>query len=323
VVVNGSFSEWIAVLSGVPQGSVLGPLLFLIFINDLDLAAEDVEALAKFADDTKVGNSVRTDADRVKLQEVLNRLCEWTTEWGMKFNVQKCKVMHFGKKNPKFSYTMEGTLLEEVTEERDIGITVTGNLKPSNQCAKAAATARAVLGQIARAFHFRNKSTFVKLYKTYVRPHLEFCTPAWSPWTKHDIECLEKVQVKMVNMISGLTGRTYDEKLTEIGLEKLENRRLEFDICMVHKIVHGNGDLNPDNWFDRMPVGHVTRASADPLNIRARNANLELRKNFFSIRIVKQWNNVPSHVKSLSSPEKFKRELRKWMAAAPRGHLHD
>jgi CRISPR/Cas system CMR-associated protein Cmr1 (group 7 of RAMP superfamily) len=134
---------------------------------------------------------------------------------------------------------------------------------------------------------------------------------------------LEKVQVKMVNMISGLAGRTYDEKLTEIGLEKLENRRLEFDICMVHKIMHGNGDLNPDIWFDRMPVGHITRASADPLNIRARNANLELRKNFFSIRIVKQWNNVPSHVKSLSSPEKFKHELRKWMAAAPRGHLHD
>jgi hypothetical protein len=323
-VLNRNFSEWIEVLSGVPQGSVLGPLLFLIFINDLDLAAEDVEPLAKFADDTKVGTSVRTDTDRAKLQAVLNRLCDWTTEWGMKFNVQKCKVMHFGKKNPKFNYTMEGKQLEEVTEERDIGITVTDHLKPSIQCAKAATTARAVLG-LSRAFHFRNKSTVVKLYKTYVRPHLEFCTPSWSPWTKNDTDCIEKVQIKMVNMISGLTGRTYDEKLSDIGLETLEKRRVEFDICMVHKVMHGYGDLNPDIWFDKMPVGHVPRASADPLNIRARNGNLELRKNFFSIRVVKLWNNVPvpSHVKSLSSAEKFKREQRKWMATAPHGHLHD
>jgi hypothetical protein len=86
---------------------------------------------------------------------------------------------------------------------------------------------------------------------------------------------------------------------------------------MAHKIMHGNGDLNPDVWFDKMPVGQVNRASADPLNIRPRNGNLELRKNFFSIRVVKQWNNVPSHVKSLSSPKKFKMELRKWMKAAP------
>jgi hypothetical protein len=77
-------------------------------------------------------------------------------------------------------------------------------LKPAKQCAKAAATARAVLGQITRAFHFRDKCTFVKLYKTYVRPHLEFCTPAWSPWTQTDIDCIEKVQMKMVSMVSGL-----------------------------------------------------------------------------------------------------------------------
>jgi Reverse transcriptase (RNA-dependent DNA polymerase)/Endonuclease-reverse transcriptase len=323
VVLSGAFSDWIEVLSGVPQGSVLGPLLFLIFINDLDLAAEDADALAKFADDTKVGSKVHTDADRARLQSVLDRLCDWTSEWAMKFNVQKCKVMHFGKKNPKFAYTMEGVQLDDVTEERDIGITVTDNLKPAKQCAKAATTARAVLGQISRAFHFRDKNTFVKLYKTYVRPHLEFCTPAWSPWTKHDIECLEKVQNKMVNMISGLTGRNYEEKLAEIGLDTLEKRRTEFDICMAHKIMHGNGDLNPDLWFDKMPVGQVTRASADPLNIRPRAGNLELRKNFFSIRVVKQWNSIPSHVKSLSSPEKFKMELRKWMKTAPREQLFD
>jgi ribonucleases P/MRP protein subunit RPP40 len=122
---------------------------------------------------------------------------------------------------------MEGVQLDEVTDESDVGVVVSNNLKPAKQCAKAAATARAVLGQIARAFHFRDKSTFVKLYKTYVRPHLEFCTPAWAPWGKMDTDCIEKVQIKMINMISGLKGKNYEEKLAEIGLDSLEKRHTE------------------------------------------------------------------------------------------------
>jgi hypothetical protein len=196
VVLDGQFSDWIAVLSGVPQGSVLGPLLFLLFINDLDLAASEVTAMAKFADDTKVGQQVVTDADRVTLQSALDKLCKWSEKWGMQFNVAKCKVMHFGRNNPRFDYEMLGQKLEEVDSERDIGVTVNNNLKPSSQCAKAAGTARTVLGQISRSFHYRDRKTFVKLFVTYVRPHLEFCTPVWSPWTRADIDCLENVQKK-------------------------------------------------------------------------------------------------------------------------------
>jgi hypothetical protein len=85
---------------------VLGPLLFLIFTNDIDLAAEDIEILIKFADDTKVGQSVQTADDRRALQTALDNLCDWTEKWGMCFNVSKCMVMHFGRSNPKFDYAM-------------------------------------------------------------------------------------------------------------------------------------------------------------------------------------------------------------------------
>jgi hypothetical protein len=209
---------------------------------------------------------------------------------------------------------MEGEKMEEVTEERDIGVSVINNLKPSSQCAKAAATARAVLGQISRTFHYRDRVTFVKLYKTCVRPHLEFSTPAWSPWSQMDKDCLKKVQIKMVQMISGLSGKTYEEKLTEIGLESLENRRTELDICMAHKLLHGVGELDSNLWFDKMPVGQVTRTSMDPINIRSRNGTLDFKKQFFSTRVIKFWNKipVPCDVKSISSPEKFKTALRKW-----------
>jgi hypothetical protein len=119
VVLSGEFSEWIAVLSGIPQGSVLGPLLFLIFINDLDLAASEVSTLAKFANDTKLGQVIVSEDDRIQLQRALDKLCDWSRVWGMSFNVKKCKVMHFGRRNPQYDYEMNGERLEMV-EEREI-----------------------------------------------------------------------------------------------------------------------------------------------------------------------------------------------------------
>jgi Reverse transcriptase (RNA-dependent DNA polymerase)/Endonuclease-reverse transcriptase len=208
VALGGEFSTWIEVLSGVPQGSVLGPLLFLIFIDDIDEAAAAVDIIRKFADDTKVGHTVNNEDDRRKLQEAIDNLVSWSKKWGMQFNVKKCKVVHFGRSNQCYEYSMDGDKLEVSEEERDIGIEIHQSLKPTKQCAKAAATARSVLGQISRSFHYRDRKTFVKLYITYVRPHLEFSTPAWSPWSLGDIKTLEKVQEKFVNMLSGLAGKT-------------------------------------------------------------------------------------------------------------------
>ena len=112
----------------------------------------------------------------------------------MKFNVAKCKVVHFGPRSPRFSYMMNGIELEESREEKDLGIIVTDKLSVSTQCAKAAKTANTVLGQISRAFHFRDKDIFTGLYKQYVRPHLEYAVQAWSPWLEKDKEILESVQ---------------------------------------------------------------------------------------------------------------------------------
>jgi ribonucleases P/MRP protein subunit RPP40 len=297
VVLNGSFSEWIKVLSGMPQGSVLGLLLFLIFINDIDMAAAGAEILVKFADDTEVGQTIRSDTDRAVLQEALDELCSWSDVWGRSFNVGKCKVMHFGRNNPQHEYRMHGEKLDQVDSERDIGVIVH---KPAAQCAKAAATARAVLSQISRSFHYRDRCTFVRLYKTYVSPHLEFSTPAWSPWTQSDSEGLEKVQMKMVGMISGLVSKTYEEKLAEIGLETLKERRHVTDMVTMHKMAHNVGDFQLSELFDPAPVHHQTRAAADPLNVRPRPANLEIRRGFFSYRAAIEWNNVPAQLKTMA-----------------------
>ena len=117
VVLNGEASLWAAVLSGVPQGSVLGPLLFLIFINDLDNSATAIDILFKFADDTKVAQPIRSDEDRDRLQAALDGLVSWADCWGMEFNVQKCKVMHVGRTNPGHPYSMSGVQLGTTEEE--------------------------------------------------------------------------------------------------------------------------------------------------------------------------------------------------------------
>ena len=142
---------WVRVLSGVPQGSLLGPVLFLLFINDLDQVAAENQWMIKFADDTKLAQIFNNDSDAEELQKTLDRLCNWASEWGMEFNVAKCPVMHMGKRNQIHSYSMDGVVLSRTVEERDIGVVVSDNLKPAAQCKKAAQTANTVLGQILRA----------------------------------------------------------------------------------------------------------------------------------------------------------------------------
>jgi len=163
-VLNGKCSEWTAVRSGVPQGSVLGPVLFLLFINDLDTAAAGIDVVKKFADDTKLGHRADTAERREELQRALNNLCIWADRWGMQFNVKKCKVLHLGPNNPGHVYKMNGQDLLTAEEETDVGVVIRKNLKPSAQCAKAARTAQAVLGQLARAFHYRDRHIFWRLY---------------------------------------------------------------------------------------------------------------------------------------------------------------
>jgi hypothetical protein len=302
----------------VPQGSVLGPLLFLIFINDIDMAAAEIDILVKFADDTKVGQAIRSAADSAALQSALDKLCQWSEKWGMSFNISKCKVMHFGRNNPEHVYSMNGEALEKVKKERDIGVIVQDNLKLAAQCTVAAATARAVLSQISRAFHYRDKFTFVKLYKTYVRPHLEFSTPAWSPWNQVDKDCLEKVQKKMVNMVSGLKSGSYEGKLAEIGLDTLEERRHIADMITMNKMAHGVGEFGLQELFEPVQAHHATRAVADPLNVRPRPATLELRRGFFSYRVAKDWNKIPVNIKSIPVAGRFKGAYRRTRAATAR-----
>jgi ribonuclease P/MRP protein subunit RPP40 len=144
---------------------------------------------------------------------------------------------------------MKGQVLEETKEEKDIGVMVTSNLKPTAQCAWAAKTAQTVLGQISRTFHYRDRHIYLRLYKQYVRPHLEFSTPAWAPWTEGDRNCLEKVQQRAIKMVFGLKSNIYEERLRELNMPTLLERRHQADMVMVHKILHEKGGLDGSHYL--------------------------------------------------------------------------
>ena len=161
-----------------------------------------------------------------------------------------------------------------------------------------------MLNQISRAFHYRDRHVFVRLYKTYVRVHLEFSTPVWTPWLKTDIDLLEKVQIRAVNMISGLSGHTYEEKLRELNLQSLVDRRTRFDVIQVYKILHDHDKVNPETWFE-FENRRNTRSS-HYLNLKIKHRNTDLARNFFTTRAAKHWNSLPSVIKEATSLSSFK-----------------
>ena len=318
---NDKYSEWIDVLSSVVQGSILGGILFDLFIDDIDLAVV-MALILKYADDTKVAKIVESLEEARQMQEVIDKLAEWADKWGMEFNIKKCKILHVGKKNPKHKYYIKGVELEEANEEKDLGIWVEDTLKPSKQCAAAAKSANFALGQLQRAFHYRKKEMLIPLYKTFVRPRLESSVAAWSPWFESDIKTLEKVQERMLRMLSNVKGKNYEERLKETGLTTLRERRLRGDMIETFKTLKGFNKVEKERWFTQ--IGEEARATrmtsmvTDEGVVKKENVlqlertRLDVRKNFFTVRAAKHWNELPETVKSKTSINGFKNSYDEW-----------
>ena len=182
--------------------------MFIIYINDLPDQLNNISKL--YADDNKVLSKIERERDAQSFQQDINKLSEWSDEWLLKFNIEKCHIMHFGKSNPKFKYNMKGIELKESTSERDIGVIITNDLKSTEQVKIAASKANKMLGLLLNTFNYLDLETFKVLYNSYVRPQLEFGVSAWNPYLKRDIETLERVQRRATKKAPCLRGYGYD-----------------------------------------------------------------------------------------------------------------
>ena len=212
-----------------------------------------------------------------RLRTDLGRLVAWSQDWLMLFNVEKCKIMHLGYGNQRAAYTMEAVKLQEICEELDLGVIVQEDLKWAKQCAKVVGTANRMLGMIKRTFGNFSRDIIVKLYKSLIRPRLEYAVQAWRPHLRQDIALLEGVQKRVTNLVVKTRGKTYEERLQMLGLTTLETRRIRGDLIEVYKILKGFDHVDEKQFFTR--ASGSTRGH--DLKLVKPRCRLDCRKFFF------------------------------------------
>ena len=308
VQINGKKSKWGKVTSGVPQGSVLGPLLFIIYINDIEVGVSS--DVSKFADDTKVGRPVRSTEDVRMLQEDLDKLYNWSDKWEMQFNINKCNIMRVGKGEGTVEYSLNNIALDRTYSARDLGVQVSSDLRPRKQCIIARNKANRTLGFIRRSVTNRSPEVILKLYLSLVRPHLDYAAQFWSPYYRKDIESLEAVQRRMTKMVEGMRNIPYKERLKRLNLHSLERRRVRGDLIEVFKWVKG---INEGNIKQVIDLSKQNRTRSNGFKLEKLRFRTNIGKNWFTNRVVNDWNSLSKHVVEAESINSFKRRLDEYM----------
>ena len=265
VMVDGTFSDAAPVVSGVPQGTVLGPLLFLIFINDLPSTTSPVTRIRLFVDDCLIYRPIRNSQDQVTLQHDLDNLIRWSKQWGMRCNAAKCKVMRTteGIKCHRF-YHMDGQIIQEMQKATYLGVTLSRDLTWSENIQVVASKANRMLGFARRNLRGSPKRCKFMAYISLVRSGMEYASTIWDPYPKKHIDLLEKVQREAARLVFSDYKYTTSvtRLLSDLNWKPLADRRQNQRLTLFHKIHAGGVNLNFKENFGLNYVSRVTRAGS-------------------------------------------------------------
>lgn len=306
VVLEGEESEHVSVTSGVPQGSVLGPLLFLVYINDLP---DNIKSQVRlFADDTAVYITVNNTQDSQTLQHDLDLLQKWEATWEMDFNPSKCQVLHISRsKHPvKCPYTLHGQTLEVVDHAKYLGVDISSNLSWNHHINRTTTSAGKTLGFLRRNIKTRREDIKQCAYKTLVRPQVEYASTVWSPHTQQSIHKVEMIQRRAIRWVKH-NYSTYDsvtQMQESLGWRSLEQRRADAQVTMFYKIIHGLVAVPLPAYIEHPKV--ITR-HMHPFSYRQIHAYANYYKYSFFPRAIVLWNRLPLDIVVLSDLDSFKR----------------
>nr|VZI32895.1 unnamed protein product [Spirometra erinaceieuropaei] len=321
VHVSDQQSAEIAFRSGVPQGSVLGPTWFLVYVND---CANELNCdVALFADDINIWSTIQSEVDEARLQTNLDHLEQWSKDWLLPFNVNKCNFLRVGRTsfpNHTVFRLTDKALTQGVDAQKDLGAWIKTSLKPSLQCSKVAKSAMSILYLVKWAFSYFDEDCFAKVFQTFVRPHLEFAIQAWRPWTAKVFGILEKVQRRATKLVSGQWSLPYETRLANPALFPLSYRQLRGDLIQAFRIMRNQGCCLASGDFFELPT--TTNLRGHPIKLRVTGAQLDTRKFFYSNRVAAAWNALPEDVLMSAYVDTFKRRQdHHWSAKHNNGGL--
>ena len=308
VVVDGATSDKVPVISGVPQGTVLGPLLFLLFINDLPACVESKTRL--FADDCIVYRNVKTLQDCQALQNDLYKLTDWERKWGMLFHPDKCNTLQVTRaRNPlTFTYSLKGQDLEAVNTAKYLGVDLSNNLSWNSHIDRTTKKANSMLGFLRRNLRVNSSDTKAAAYKTLVRPNLEYCASVWSPYTAAGKRKIEMVQRRAARYATNRYHNTSSvtDMLQDLDWESLESRRVKIQLTLLFKVIQDLVDIPASTYLT--PASTRTRANHTK-KLRQISSKSDAYKHSFFPRTIPVWNSLPATVAEAPDLVSFKQGL--------------